>query len=128
MNAVRVGLWQSGEQKSVSEAKIFAKQNNGPRVVLGNDQRGPSSTPSDEEGFIYGVWTDAKGSDVRIFQKSKNVREQLEPVNGGQLANTCKHVGDLEGFSEKAVGSGGETRLAHFTLRVGTHDQDSRIR
>src|SRR5215204_3921785 len=24
--------------------------------------RGPSSTPSDEEGFIHGVWTDAKGS------------------------------------------------------------------
>lgn len=26
-----------------------------PAFVLGNVQRGPSSTPSDEEGFIYGA-------------------------------------------------------------------------
>ena len=39
----------------------------GPRVRVGQRQRGPSSTPSDEEGFTYGACTDAKGSDVRIF-------------------------------------------------------------
>src|ERR1044072_4250581 len=34
----------------------------GPRIRVGQRTRGPSSTPSDEEGFIHGVWTDAKGS------------------------------------------------------------------
>ena len=33
----------------------------GPRFRVGRRQRGPSSTPSDEEGFTYGAWTDAKG-------------------------------------------------------------------
>jgi hypothetical protein len=64
-----VSLWWSGvreqqpqrhrEHRGCTEkSKKF-----GPRVRVGQRQRGPSSTPSDEEGFTYGACTDAKGSE-----------------------------------------------------------------
>src|SRR5688572_3514024 len=59
---------------------------------------------------------------------SKNVSEQLQPMYGGQLANTCKHVFELEGFSKKSVSRGGEARFAHLRVGVRTHDQNSRQR
>ena len=80
----------------------------GPRVRVGKRQRGPSSTPSDEEGFIYGACTDAKGS-VRP-DLSKNVREQFQPVNRGQPANARQHVFDLKGLGEKPICAGGYAR------------------
>jgi hypothetical protein len=86
-----------------------------PRRV-GQPPRGPSSTPSDEEGFTLRCWTDAKGSGVRIF--SKNVSEQFQPVNRRQLANTCQHVLEFERLREKAVGACGETLAAHFGRAV----------
>ena len=54
----------------------------GPRVRVGQRQRGPSSTPSDEEGFTYGVYGRPKGAVRPDLSKSKNVCEQLEPVYG----------------------------------------------
>src|SRR5690242_4611536 len=49
-------IWKEGLCQSIEQ------KNSGPRIRVGQRQRGPSSTPSDEEGFTYGVWTDAKGS------------------------------------------------------------------
>ena len=96
-----------------------------PRRV-GQRRRGPSSTPSDEEGFIYGVFTDTKGSGARIL--SKNVRKQLQPMNRGQLANTCKHVFELEGFGKESVRAGSKARLLNIGGTVRTHDQNSCLR
>jgi hypothetical protein len=62
------------------------------------------------------------------LSKSKNVSEQLQPVHRRQLANTGKHVGELEGLSEKAIGAGGDALSAHFCFGIGTHDQNSRVR
>jgi hypothetical protein len=89
-----------------------------PRFRVGQRQRGPSSTPSDEEGFIHGAWTDAKGSGVRI---SKNLREQLEPVQGCQPANAREHVLELKGLGKKAISAGIEARLAHLGFSVRSH-------
>lgn len=79
----------------------------GPRVRVGQRQRGPSSTPSDEEGFIYGVCTDAKGSG-RPDPLSKNVSEQFQPVKWAQLTNTREHVLNFKRLREKAIRAGGE--------------------
>lgn len=107
--AVREGLWQRGEQKSVAQTKC------GPRGVLGNRREGPSSTPSDEEGFTYGAGRTPKGV---ASGSSKNVSEQLQPVYRRQLANTCQHVLEFERLWEKAVGACGETLVAHFGRAV----------
>ena len=99
----------------------------GPRVRVGQRQRGPSSTPSDEEGFTYGACTDAKGSG-RPDLFSKNVSEQFQPVNRAQLANTPEHVLDFKRLCEKTIGAGGETCTTRFRRGVGAHNQNSRVR
>ena len=91
-----------------SRAEVRARRKKfGPRVRVGQRQRGPSSTPSDEEGFIYGVCTDAKGSG-RPDPLSKNVSEQFQPVKWAQLTNTREHVLNFKRLREKAIRAGGE--------------------
>src|SRR6185295_1136698 len=99
----------------------------GPRVRVGQRQRGPSSTPSDEEGFIYGACTDAKGSG-RPNPLSKNVSEQLQPVNRAQLANAREHVLNFKRLCKKTICAGGETCTTRFGRSVGAHNQNSRVR
>ncbi len=77
--------------------------------------RGPSSTPSDEEGFTYGA--DGRQREWRP-DPSKNVSEQFQPVHRRQLANTGQHVFELERLGEKAVGACGETLVAHVGRAV----------
>src|ERR1044071_1935167 len=98
----------------------------GPRVRVGQRQRGPSSTPSDEEGFTYGACTDAKGSE-RPDLLSKNVSEQFHPVKGAQRANTREHVLNFKRLREKTIGAGGETCTTRFGRGVGAHNQYSRV-
>lgn len=102
------------------------RQKFGPRVRVGQRQRGPSSTPSDEEGFTYGACTDAKGSG-RPDLFSKNVSEQFHPVKRTQLANTCEHVLDFKRLCKKTIGAGGETGTTRFRRSVGAHYQNSRV-
>ena len=99
----------------------------GPRVRVGQRQRGPSSTPSDEEGFTYGACTDAKGSG-RPDPLSKNVSEQFKPVKWAQLTNTPEHVLNFKRLREKAISAGGEAGTPRFGRSVRTHDQNSRVR
>ena len=97
-------------------SQFAAQKKFGPRVRVGQRQRGPSSTPFDEEGFIYGAYGRQKGVSVRIL--SKNVSKQLQSMNGGQPANTCKHVFELKGFGKKAIRSGIDARLADIGFSV----------
>lgn len=98
----------------------------GPRVRVGQRQRGPSSTPSDEEGFTYGACTDAKGSG-RPDLLSKNVSEQFQPMKRAQLANTREHLLNFKRLCEKTIGAGGETGTTRFRRGVGAHYQNSRV-
>ena len=78
-------------------AEVSLRRKIGPRVRVGQRQRGPSSTPSDEEGFIYGVCTDAK---VTSGSFSKNVSEQFQPVQG-LTCKYCEHVLDFKRLCKK---------------------------
>jgi len=51
-----------------------------PLFVVGLRERGPSSTPSDKEGFHPRCLRTPKGVCVRM---SKNLREQFQPMNRG---------------------------------------------
>ena len=99
----------------------------GPRVRVGQRQRGPSSTPSDEEGFTYGACTDAKGSG-RPNLLSKNVSEQFHPMNRAQLANAPEHVLNFKRLCKKTIGTARETGTTRFGRGVGAHNQNSRVR
>jgi hypothetical protein len=48
-------IWFGRDYGRAAGRSQFEKQIMTPAVVLGNVQRGSSSTPSDEEGFISGV-------------------------------------------------------------------------
>jgi hypothetical protein len=103
----------------------FVSEKSWPRVVLGN-VAGPSSTPFAEEGSHERCFNGRqKGVDVRDL--SKNVREQRQPMNRGQLANARNQVLELERFRKKPVSAGGETLFLHFARAVRTHDQDLRL-
>ena len=106
-------FYQSGNK--LPHSKKF-----GPRVRVGQRQRGPSSTPSDEEGFTYGACTDAKGSE-RPDPLSKNVSKQLQAVKGAQLANARKHVLDFKRLRKKSIRAGGEAGSPCFGRRVRAH-------
>lgn len=60
-----------------AEVSCEAQKKSGPRVRVGQRQRGPSSTPIDEEGFIYGVLRTPKGSERPDIVKEC---EQTAPI------------------------------------------------
>jgi len=86
------GRSQSRVQKNVASAPCWATP------------RRPSSTPSDEEGFTYGVGRTSKGV---TSGSSKNVSEQLQPVHRRQLTNRGQHVFELERLRKEAVSACG---------------------
>ena len=72
------------ESRTVPQRGKKLRAKFGPRFRVGQRQRGPSSTPSDEEGFIHGAWTDAKGSG------RPDIKESVRTARAGELGPAGK--------------------------------------
>src|SRR6185369_6773872 len=110
-------VWLATRSDYGRETKGVAKRQEkfGPRIVLGNGRGGHRAHRPMKRVSSTVFGRTPKGVCVRI---SKNLREQFQPMNGGQAANARQHVFQLKGFGEKAIGAGVKTRLSHIGCSV----------
>src|SRR5215217_6526412 len=63
-----------------------------PANVLGNRRGGPSSTPSDEEGFTYGAVRTSKGVTSGSFKESERTTPAGAPASACKYSPACLAV------------------------------------